>query len=45
MSVNLDAWREEMDSVGEYLDSYGERLPVELKEQQLEIMAALQKAG
>ncbi len=27
LSVNTDAWREEMDSIGEYLDSFGDRLP------------------
>jgi len=45
LSVNLDAWREEMDSVGEYLDSYGERLPAALKKEQQEVLAELQKAG
>jgi len=45
LSVNLDAWREEMDSVGEYLESYGERLPAALKKEQEEVVAELQKAG
>ncbi|MGI9205830.1 MAG: phosphoenolpyruvate carboxykinase (GTP) [Woeseiaceae bacterium] len=45
LSVNLDAWRDEMDSVGAYLDSYGERLPAALKKEQEEVLAELQKAG
>jgi len=45
LSVNLDAWREEMNSVGEYLESYGERLPKALKKEQEEVLAELQKAG
>ena len=45
LSVNLDAWRDEMDSVGEYLDSYGERLPEQLKQEHAAVVADLKKAG
>ena len=33
-SIDVDQWRAEMQSVGEYLESYGDRLPDELKRQQ-----------
>ena len=45
LSVNIDAWQEEMDSVGEYLDSYGERLPAKLRQEHEMIVADLKKAG
>ncbi len=45
LSVNVDAWREEMDSVGEYLDSYGERLPAQLKQEHAAVVEDLKKAG
>tara|TARA_R110002096_G_scaffold130643_5_gene279973 strand:+ start:63623 stop:65365 length:1743 start_codon:yes stop_codon:yes gene_type:complete len=40
-SIDREQWRAEMESVGEYLDSYGERLPQALKEQQQAISRAL----
>jgi phosphoenolpyruvate carboxykinase (GTP) len=40
-SIDRAQWRAEMKSVGEYLDSYGERLPEALKKQQQAIAAAL----
>ncbi len=40
-SIDRDQWRAEMESVGEYLDSYGDRLPAALREQQQEIAKAL----
>ena len=33
LSVNVDQWKDEMASVGEYLESYGDRLPNELREE------------
>ena len=45
LSVNIDAWREEMDSIGEYLESYGERLPAALKDEHARVVAELKKAG
>lgn len=45
LSVNADAWREEMNSVGEYLESFGERLPAALRKEQEKVLAALQEAG
>lgn len=40
-SIDRDQWRAEMESVGEYLDSYGDRLPKALKQQQQSITAEL----
>ena len=40
-SIDAEQWRAEMTAVGEYLDSYGDRLPAELKAQQQAIAAAL----
>jgi hypothetical protein len=34
-----------MDSVGEYLDSYGDRLPAELKREFEEVVEELRKAS
>ncbi len=40
-SIDRDQWLAEMKSVGEYLDSYGDRLPEALRQQQQEIVKAL----
>jgi phosphoenolpyruvate carboxykinase (GTP) len=40
-SIDRDQWRAEMDSVGEYLDTYGDRLPDELRQQQQKIAEEL----
>ena len=45
LSVNVEQWKSEMESVGEYLQSYGERLPGELRDEHEEIVAALASAG
>jgi phosphoenolpyruvate carboxykinase (GTP) len=36
-----DAWRAEFDSIGEFLDEYGPRMPQTLKTEQARIRAAL----
>lgn len=41
ISVNDEQWREEMDAFGDYLDSYGDRLPTKLREQHEQVKAAL----
>ena len=41
LSINEESWREEMVAVGEYLDSYGERLPKGLKEQHQQVIESL----
>ena len=41
LTVDADQWRAEMASVLEYLESYGERLPEELRKQQKSIADAL----
>ena len=45
LSVNVDQWKIEMDSVGEYLHSYGERLPEDLKHEYDELVAKLEIAS
>jgi phosphoenolpyruvate carboxykinase (GTP) len=45
LTIDVAQWRDEMTSVLEYLDSYGERLPDALRAQQRLIADALDKAG
>ncbi len=40
-SIDPDQWKAELKSVGEYLDSYGDRLPEALRQQQQKIAAEL----
>ena len=40
-SINEQQWQQEMDEFGEYLKSYGDRLPPQLAEQHKQIRAAL----
>lgn len=40
-SIDDDQWRKEMAELGEYLDSYGDRLPIELRKQHEQVKAAL----
>ena len=42
-SINREAWQHELASIGDYLDGYGDRLPAELREEQLRIAAALEE--
>ena len=41
LTVHTDQWRDEMASVLEYLESYGDRLPEELRRQQKRVADAL----
>lgn len=41
LAVNRDQWRTELDQVGEYLESYGERLPRDLLTEHEKIIRAL----
>ncbi len=43
LSVNAEQWEDEMDSVGKYLDGYGDRLPDELRKEQQQVAEALRK--
>ncbi len=45
LSVNVEQWKQEMDSIGEYLQSYGERLPDGLQNQHRQIVNDLQSAS
>jgi phosphoenolpyruvate carboxykinase (GTP) len=42
LAVNTDQWKDEMTSVGEYLKSYGDRLPAELLAAQEDVVRALE---
>jgi phosphoenolpyruvate carboxykinase (GTP) len=42
-SIDEAQWRDEMSAIGEYLDSYGDRLPEALKAEQQKVMQALGK--
>ena len=44
-TVDHPSWREEMVAVGEYLESYGDRLPAELIEEKNRIAERLDKAS
>ncbi|NNC98681.1 MAG: phosphoenolpyruvate carboxykinase (GTP) [Gammaproteobacteria bacterium] len=41
LSIDTEQWREEMDQFGDYLESFGDRLPGQLRQQHKEIRAAL----
>ena len=40
-SIDTAQWQDEMTAIGDYLDSYGERLPAALKAEQQKVVAAL----
>jgi phosphoenolpyruvate carboxykinase (GTP) len=41
ISINTKQWQQEMEEFGEYLDSYGDRLPHKLREQYTQVKSAL----
>ena len=43
LSVDQDKWRAEMAAVGEYMDSFGDRVPQRLREEHARIVATLGK--
>lgn len=45
LSVNKEQWQEEMTSIGEYLESYGDRLPEELRRAHAQVVSDLEKAS
>ena len=45
LSVNVDQWKSEMDSIGKYLAGFGERLPADLKREHEQVVNALQRAS
>jgi phosphoenolpyruvate carboxykinase (GTP) len=45
LTVDVQQWQREMDSVGKYLEGYGDRLPDELRQEHQKITDALKKAG
>ena len=44
LSIDTEQWREEMISVGEYLDGFGDRLPDGLRQEHQRIMDAMKQA-
>ncbi len=44
-AVDIDGWSQEMASIGEYLESYGERLPAALRRERDRIAAQLAEAS
>jgi phosphoenolpyruvate carboxykinase (GTP) len=43
LSINIDEWQQEVDAIEEYLDSFGDRLPQELKQQLAQVRQGLSK--
>jgi phosphoenolpyruvate carboxykinase (GTP) len=41
ISINDDQWRQEMDEFGDYLNSFGDRLPEKLRQQHQQVREAL----
>src|SRR5690606_35699210 len=44
LSIDVNQWKTEMDSIGEYLASFGDRLPAELEQEHQRVLNALQNA-
>ena len=44
LSINAEQWQEEMKSVGEYLEGFGDRLPDGLRQEHQRIMDAMKQA-
>jgi phosphoenolpyruvate carboxykinase (GTP) len=45
LSIDVEQWQQEMDSVGEYLEGYGDRLPDELRQEHRRVAEALTEAS
>jgi phosphoenolpyruvate carboxykinase (GTP) len=45
LSVNVEQWKLEMESVGDYLQSFGDRLPEGLQSEYHQVVEDLRKAG
>jgi phosphoenolpyruvate carboxykinase (GTP) len=44
LSIDVEQWKVEMESVGEYLETYGDRLPEGLRKEHAEVVKALNEA-
>jgi phosphoenolpyruvate carboxykinase (GTP) len=44
LEIDVEAWREELAAIGEYLESYGERTPAALHAEQERVRQALDLA-
>jgi phosphoenolpyruvate carboxykinase (GTP) len=45
LDVDVAAWQTELTAIGEYLDSYGARMPQRLKDEQKRVASALAQAA
>jgi len=45
LSVDVGQWQQEMTSIGEYLETYGDRLPEALKQVHEQVVSDLKKAS
>ena len=45
LSINAEQWLDEMNSVGEYLEAYGDRLPEGLREEHQRVLEAVKQAN
>ena len=45
LSVDAAQWQKEMQSVGDYLEEFGERLPEKLRQEHQRIMQAVEQAA
>ncbi len=45
LSIDIEQWQQEMESIGEYLEGYGDRLPDELWQEHQQVVDALKQAG
>jgi GTP-dependent phosphoenolpyruvate carboxykinase len=43
LSIDARQWEDEMDSVAEYLNGYGDRLPDDLRQEQRQVAEALRQ--
>jgi phosphoenolpyruvate carboxykinase (GTP) len=43
-TIDPQQWQLEIDAIGEYLETYGDRLPEELRAEQQSVAAALKAA-
>jgi phosphoenolpyruvate carboxykinase (GTP) len=44
LSINIEQWQQEMASIGEYLQEYGDRLPDDLWQEHQKVVDALSAA-
>ena len=45
LSINAEQWLDEMNSIGEYLEEYGDRLPDDLRQEHQRVLDAVKQAN